>query len=178
MVDQPQDLLTSSQLQCLQSVAQTGLGTREALQHLQHNYADPSLVDDQLIHQHFHELSQRHGLHDKFPLLHDFIDRIARPIFRRVSATQLRCHPLLWPTSKKRDFLLTFTNCAIFNSDESTSGASNNCSMSGPSEAVFLDAFEKYAPTYVFEGTGWIQNMSPALLEQVCLYKLNFLTNM
>jgi serine/threonine protein kinase len=109
-----------------------------------------------------HTLSQRHGLQERSPVLYDFVDRTARPLGRRISSALLRCHPLLWPLTRKREFLLSFSQTGL---DESTMHG-----VSGQPPAhlePFLVAFDKYAPQYVFGAQGWVQSMSPALLNLV-----------
>ena len=108
----------------------------------------------------FRQLLQRHQLHERSPVLYDLIERTIRPPGRRITTLLLRCHPLLWPLSSRRDFLLAFSHVPSADDPSSAPHAS-------PSLEAFLEAFDKYAPQFVFGAQGWIQTMPPALLAMV-----------
>lgn len=102
---------------------------------------------------------ERHGVHTRFPMLYDLIERMLRtPPATRSDLLTARCHPFLWTMDFRQQMLQTFANTTIVRGCDAVTS--------------FLTQLDKICPVYVFTPQGWAAAMYPPLLALVQPLKL------
>lgn len=92
---------------------------------------------------------EKHGLHERLPMLYDLVERLVRPAYMRTDLHIIRCHPFLWTMESRRQMLLHFATATTMRNSETI-----NALVSG---------IDKISPLYVFGGDGWVAPMAPYL---------------
>lgn len=101
---------------------------------------------------------ERHGVHEKYPVLFDLIERFIRPLESRISLNTARCHPFLWNATCRKSFIVSFAQA-------SSSGNGNDVSSEQQqpvhvsSAEKFMSTFDKFCMDYVFTHEGWFKKM-------------------
>jgi serine/threonine protein kinase len=101
---------------------------------------------------------EKHGLHNRNPVLFDLIERLVRPVINRTELKAIRCHPFLWSIENKKSLVSGFASSIIRSSSESVQS--------------FANGVEKYSSQYVFGSNGWVVQMNPQLVSLVQPAKL------
>ena len=96
---------------------------------------------------------EKHGLHQRLPMLHDLVERLVRPAYMRTDLQIIRCHPFLWTAQCRRSMLASFASAVAVRDSEAISS--------------FVAGIDKISPLYVFGQEGWVAAMAPFLLELV-----------
>jgi serine/threonine protein kinase len=96
------------------------------------------------------KLLERHFLHERFPMIHDLVERLVRSAEKRVNMPLLRCHPFMWSTYCKKKLLIEFANASTVLVMESVEH--------------FMAEMDRYCPLYVYGKDGWVVQMNPSLV--------------
>jgi hypothetical protein len=92
---------------------------------------------------------EKHGLHERLPMLYDLVERLVRPAYMRTDLQIIRCHPFLWTMEARRSLLIQFANSTMLRNSETIN--------------ALVTGIDKISPLYVFGAEGWVPAMAPFL---------------
>lgn len=92
---------------------------------------------------------EKHGLHERLPMLYDLVERLVRPAYMRTDLQIIRCHPFLWTLETRRAMLIQFANSTMIRNNDTIN--------------ALVTGIDKISPLYVFGADGWVPPMAPFL---------------